>query len=61
METITATAEKFDDLRVARPLLCTQPLEASFEFLDFLGWSFESKVCSFPGICRSAIILGWRA
>jgi hypothetical protein len=49
-ETISPTAEKFDDFCGLRPISCAYFIETADEFAYFLSWGFKSRICRFPRI-----------
>ena len=50
METISPTAEKFDDFCSLRPIRSAYFSETAGEFAYFLSWGFKSRICRFPRI-----------
>jgi len=55
-EAVTATAKKFDDFRVPRPLRSAQAIESRDKLLDLLFGRFEAQVCSFPWIWGEGVL-----
>lgn len=49
-QAVAASAEKFNDFRIARPLTGAEAIETGDELLNFLFGGFETQVGGLPGI-----------